>query len=150
MYRRGIIYPPQETQNQATLIWASYDSLRQDENNQAFAYIRGHSGFLAGRGHKVETTTVEVDRGEEVCFLIAEAACGVIDPLDFGVEFRPPGPFLCFTRDDKVCYRLPSIRSPAPGRDNVLSLDLPLICRRSPGAWTWLNCNNSECCHESL
>ena len=38
-----------------------------------------------GRGHEVQAAAVEVDGGNEVGF-VAEAASGVLDPLDLGVD----------------------------------------------------------------
>src|SRR5215831_2600449 len=41
--------------------------------------------LFSGFGEQVETATVEIDRMNEV-LPVAEASCGVLHPLDFGVD----------------------------------------------------------------
>lgn len=52
--------------------------VQQDENP---SNILGHSGIGVGVRQQVEAAAVEVDGGDEVVF-VAEAARGVLDPLD--------------------------------------------------------------------
>src|SRR5215472_2219823 len=60
-------------------------SIRPESSVGGLALRNWRFRLFSGFGEQVETATVEIDRMNEV-LPVAEASCGVLHPLDFGVD----------------------------------------------------------------
>ena len=72
--------------NQPTEIPVSaHDQILRMRNGPEIALFLGPTGFLVGPRSQVQTSTVEIDRVDEVLF-VAKSSSRIFHPLNFGVD----------------------------------------------------------------